>query len=660
TVLAAVFVGVAAGVTSLATKSRILVDLKLLDTRVAHVLMAGALIADTISLIIFAAVIGVAEAGALDVGALALLSVQALGFFAVAAVIGLKVLPWLGPRLLARKDLGRTSQFMLVLIVGLGFAELAELVGMHGILGAFLGGLFLREPVLGRTGAKEMMHLVRDASLGFLAPVFFVTAGFAVSLDVFSTNLGLLLGIVGLATVGKIVGTMLFYLPTGHGWREGLTIGAGMNGRGAVEIIVAQIGLSLGLITQEIFSILVFMAIATTATVPLFLKWGVAWLRRRGELVRSEEQRQGALILGAGPTARALGRILSRSIPVRLMDRNAARAEAAEADGLAVLRGNALDEEMLAEAGAAHVRHFIALTENAEVNALAARIARDAFRVPEIHVVHHGAAEGHQALLEHVAGSTLFAGPVALADWDYRIGHDQAERHGLPVGHHTDPLRFFAQLRRDRTALPLALRRGDAYLPFHGGLELRPDDRAVVLTLPDVPRASIFDRFDHLAAHAPVIDVDGPLEADAFFGLAAEALAPRLEAEPSALAAAFADREATASTVLLPGLAVPHVLVEGTGRFAMLVARCREGIRFPGQAEHVHTVFVLAGSMDERTFHLRALAAIAKIVQWPDFERNWMEAVDAEALRQLVLRSVRRRLPEARPGDETPPVPLPA
>ncbi|NNF58355.1 MAG: cation:proton antiporter, partial [Rhodothermaceae bacterium] len=287
TPLAGVFVGVAAGVTSLATKSRILVDLQLLDTRVAHVMMAGALIADTLALVVFAGVIGVAEAGTISATELVIVAVKALAYFAVAAAFGLKVLPVVMRRIADLKAVGGPALFMALMLVMLLYAETAHLVGMHGILGAFLAGLFLRESVLGRTLSQELMHRVRDVSIGFLAPVFFVTAGFAVSLDVFRTDLALLIGLVGLATLGKVIGTALFYLPTGHGWREGTVIGFGMNGRGAVEIIVAQIALTMGLITAEVFSILVVMAMATTALVPLTLKWGVAWLRKRGELARS-------------------------------------------------------------------------------------------------------------------------------------------------------------------------------------------------------------------------------------------------------------------------------------------------------------------------------------------------------------------------------------
>lgn len=381
TPIAGVFVGMAMGVTSLATKSRILVDLKILDTRIAHVMMAGALVADTLSLIIFAGIISVATAGALELGGVGIIVLKVILFFVAAWLLGVKAFPplyrWLG-----RKGLtGRTFNATLVLLIALVFAELAHLAGLHGILGAFIAGLFLREAIAERRLSFELTELVRDVSLGFLAPIFFVTAGFQVSFEVFQTSLPLLLSVIVLATVGKIVGTALFYLPSGHGWREGITVGAGMNGRGAVEIIIAGIGLQAGIISQEIFSILVFMAIATTATVPIFLKWGVEWLKERGELVRSAGK-EGVIIVGAGPMARLLAQELAPS--VTLIDTNERNCAEARALGLRAVHGDALEDTVMLDAGIAEAGTLIGLTRNAEVNVLAAKHAHETFFVPNL------------------------------------------------------------------------------------------------------------------------------------------------------------------------------------------------------------------------------------------------------------------------------------
>ncbi|MEM1127409.1 MAG: cation:proton antiporter [Bacteroidota bacterium] len=478
TVMAAIFVGLAAGVTSLATKSRILVDLQLLDTRIAHVLMAGALIADTLSLVLFAAVLGAAEVGSVDVLSLGIVAIKALAFFVVAGLVGHYGFPMLGRALRKLPQHGRTTTFMLILVLTFGYAELAHLAGMHGILGAFLAGLFLRENALGRTLSEEIMHLVRDASIGFLAPVFFVTAGFAVSLDVFRADLGLLVGVIGLATVGKIAGTALFYLPTGYGWREGLTIGAGMNGRGAVEIILAQIALSMGLISQEIFSILVFMAIITTATVPVFLKWGVDWLRERGELVRSDHERTGTIIVGGGPTALRLGEFLHGKHAVTIIDRNADHIAQAEAAGLRAVQGNALDELVLSEAGASTCYSLVAMTANAQVNALVAERARQTFYIPRLHLLDQGSdADGHAALTEHLGASTLFGGPVDLSAWDYHLAHAPSHTTTVAVEEGVPP-----DITADDQRLPLGLERGDLASAFHSDLTLQPGDVVHLLT----------------------------------------------------------------------------------------------------------------------------------------------------------------------------------
>jgi mannitol/fructose-specific phosphotransferase system IIA component (Ntr-type) len=83
--------------------------------------------------------------------------------------------------------------------------------------------------------------------------------------------------------------------------------------------------------------------------------------------------------------------------------------------------------------------------------------------------------------------------------------------------------------------------------------------------------------------------------------------------------------------------------VERPGTFALVVARCREGIAFPSHDDPVVAAFCLATSDDQRHLHLRALAAVAAVAQQPAFERRWLEAPDAEALREVVLHAERRR-----------------
>ncbi len=153
----------------------------------------------------------------------------------------------------------------------------------------------------------------------------------------------------------------------------------------------------------------------------------------------------------------------------------------------------------------------------------------------------------------------------------------------------------------------------------------------------------IKDRFDRSIEEAVVLDIEGSVTMHDFFKLAAEKMSERLGIESSVLINLLLERERQSSTVLSPGLAIPHIIIDGLQTFIMLLARCKEGIIFPGKDRKVYTVFVIAGTRDERNFHLRALSAIAQIVQDPHFEGRWMRAKNTEALRDAILLGKRRR-----------------
>jgi mannitol/fructose-specific phosphotransferase system IIA component (Ntr-type) len=153
----------------------------------------------------------------------------------------------------------------------------------------------------------------------------------------------------------------------------------------------------------------------------------------------------------------------------------------------------------------------------------------------------------------------------------------------------------------------------------------------------------VLDRFDRLVENATVLDLPERMELDAFLAQAAEHLAPRLDRPAEELAAMLRRREEESSTLLTPSLAVPHIVVPGEGQFELLMARARQGVRFGDAAPEVRTIFVLAGTRDERNFHLRALAAIAQIVQGKDFDERWVQARGEQSLKDIFLLGERRR-----------------
>ena len=151
------------------------------------------------------------------------------------------------------------------------------------------------------------------------------------------------------------------------------------------------------------------------------------------------------------------------------------------------------------------------------------------------------------------------------------------------------------------------------------------------------------DRFDHLVEGASVLDIDRHMSAADFFEIVSENLAPSLGMEQEELRRKLEERERESTTVLNTFLAIPHIVVEGVHTFDIVLARCQGGIEFSDAFSGVQAMFILAGSKDERNFHLRALAAIAQIVQDPDFERKWITAKGIKELRDIVLLGERLR-----------------
>lgn len=151
------------------------------------------------------------------------------------------------------------------------------------------------------------------------------------------------------------------------------------------------------------------------------------------------------------------------------------------------------------------------------------------------------------------------------------------------------------------------------------------------------------DRFDHIIEAAQVLDIPQAIDKNAFFELVAQHLCTSLDISCQTIVEKMIDRENESTTVITENLAIPHIILQGEHKFSILMVRCREGIRFSEESPAVQIVFVIAGTRDERTFHLRALAAIAQIVQNPNFEKKWLKARNIEALRDIVLLGERKR-----------------
>jgi Kef-type K+ transport system membrane component KefB len=280
TILQSLFMAMGLSVTALAVGARVLQDMEIHHSKVGHIIIGAAIVDDILALISFSVLAGLAKTGQVDLYKILLLLVEVAAFFGVTILLGHFVLPRFTRRLRDVEAKGFTFALSAALIMGF----LAELVGLHLIIGAFLAGQFVRKEVVDPDLYRRLHDRFFNIIYGFLGPIFFVSLSFHVNLNLPAQDWWFLAAIIAVAALGKIGGCALPVAIMRRNWQEAAVIGLGMNGRGAVELIVAKavLLLSYGLIqsgaitepllTESQFTILILMAFVTTLLTPISLR----------------------------------------------------------------------------------------------------------------------------------------------------------------------------------------------------------------------------------------------------------------------------------------------------------------------------------------------------------------------------------------------------
>ena len=264
----ALFMAVSLAITAMPVLARILKDRHVTHTSVGQIALAAAAMADVLAWILLALTVALISAhgdwtpfwrSVLGVGAILMLCFGLLR-------------PLLRRWLARHAANGRPDGGVLaVLLIGaFGCAAATEWLHLHAVSGAFVFGLCLpRDDALLAGLIERLEHVTVIA----LMPVFFALTGLGTSIDAFQRDaLGAFVLILAVAVLGKVLGGALGARLGGHGWRDSLAVGALMNARGMVELIVLKIGLDAGVIGPAMFTLLLMMAIATTMmTTPMLL-----------------------------------------------------------------------------------------------------------------------------------------------------------------------------------------------------------------------------------------------------------------------------------------------------------------------------------------------------------------------------------------------------
>lgn len=265
----AMFIGAALVATSVGITARVLANMGLLDVPTSRIILGAAVIDDILGLLILS-VVSSLSTGTIDYFALTKTAGLAIVFTVVAASVLAPLFTRIAPRI-ERLRVG-DSLFVTGLVLCLGLSAAAAYIGVAAIIGAFLAGMALAEA----SESSPKMHRQIGGVTEFLVPFFLVNIGMQLDLKLFADPSVIILAMVVtiVAVLTKFIGCGLG--AWGMGWRQASQIGVGMVPRGEVGIVVAQIGLGLGVISGQFFAAVLFMAIATTMIAPPFIKMAFA------------------------------------------------------------------------------------------------------------------------------------------------------------------------------------------------------------------------------------------------------------------------------------------------------------------------------------------------------------------------------------------------
>jgi K+:H+ antiporter len=274
----ALFMGISMSITAFPVLARILEERGLSKTALGSTAISCAAVDDVTAWSLLAFVVAIAKAGGLAGSVLTIGLV--LIFVAVMLFIVRPGLPrWIGQPALTAEAPGK-GVLAGVLAFLLASALTTEIIGIHALFGAFLAGVVM--PPQGEFRHRLKVRIENFSSV-FLLPLFFAFTGLRTQIGLLDDTESWLicLGIIFIATLGKLGGSMITARWTGMNWNDAFALGALMNTRGLMELIALNIGYDLGILSPRIFAMLVLMALVTTFLTGPLLTLAERWKRQR-------------------------------------------------------------------------------------------------------------------------------------------------------------------------------------------------------------------------------------------------------------------------------------------------------------------------------------------------------------------------------------------
>lgn len=277
------FLGLCVSITALPVSVRILMDLGKLQTEVGQKIVSAAVANDVVSLLILGIILDLKSSPANIERFVMVLSTslgKALLLMAVVAIAArltrryspTRLIRSVAPveRILNRLK-GNEGRFALVLLFVIAFASFSEFLGLDFVVGAFFGSMLLSHEALGETNFRVIQDTASSVTMGFLGPIFFAAIGLEFNASSLS-DWKLVLSVLVVSFAGKILGGYIGGRMARMNNHESWALGMGLNGRGVMELVIANVALASGFIGPELFTTLVLMAVLTTFATPILLR----------------------------------------------------------------------------------------------------------------------------------------------------------------------------------------------------------------------------------------------------------------------------------------------------------------------------------------------------------------------------------------------------
>jgi Kef-type K+ transport system membrane component KefB/nucleotide-binding universal stress UspA family protein len=285
----AIFIGTALSISSVKIVAMVVREMNFMRRDIGQIIVASAILEDTIGWVIVAIAFGLASAGSLDAWSIARAVVGTVTFLAASFTIGRRIvfslIRWANDNFHSEFPVITT-----ILVIMVAMALTTQFLGVNMVLGAFVAGILVGEsPILTRHIDEQLRGLI----VALFMPIFFGLSGLSADLTVLNnSNLALLAAaFVFIACVGKFVGAFIGAKFGGLARGEALALACAMNARGSTEVIVASIGLSMSVLSQNLFTLIVTMAVITTVSMPPTLRWALKRLpMRKEERIRLERE----------------------------------------------------------------------------------------------------------------------------------------------------------------------------------------------------------------------------------------------------------------------------------------------------------------------------------------------------------------------------------